>query len=154
VLIAGLPPEPGVSSKDKVPQSRVKSKFAGWDQVIRRAVPDFPLTAFHYPQTSGDYSDHGQDCQDGRSQKDDGHIQEHGLPQMRQADPHRKAGQGPRTQRARRDFYFLLRLRILRKTLTSKFFHGRLLIQAAFDLAALLRTPTTKGIRQSPRLFL
>src|SRR5690348_7544946 len=38
---------------------------------------------------------HGKDRQDSRPKEGHGHIQEHGLPQMRQADPYRKAGERP-----------------------------------------------------------
>ena len=30
-----------------------------------------------------------------RGPQEDGHYQEHGLPEVRQADPHREAGEGP-----------------------------------------------------------
>src|SRR6185437_1502127 len=59
-----------------------------------------------------------QDCKDGRPQEGNGHHQEHGLSQVRQANTHREAGERSRARGSRRDFYFLLGLRILRETLT------------------------------------
>src|SRR6266478_2586447 len=59
----------------------------------------------------------GEDRKDSRPQEGHGHQQIHCLPQVRQGYAHREADQGPRTGCPGRDLYFLLRVRILRKTL-------------------------------------
>ena len=66
-------------------------------------------------KTSNSGENHGEDCKDSRSQESDGHIQEHGLPQVRQAHPHRETGQGSRTRNPRWGLHFLLGVRILRE---------------------------------------
>jgi hypothetical protein len=59
---------------------------------------------------SGGYD--GKGCKDGRPEEGDGHDQEHGLPQVREADAHCEAGEGPRTRDSGRNIYFVLSLRI------------------------------------------
>src|SRR6185312_9309032 len=63
---------------------------------------------------------HGEDCKDSRPQEDYGHYKEHRLPQVRQADAHRKARERPRTRHPRRNFHFLLGLRIPREVVIGR----------------------------------
>ena len=61
---------------------------------------------------------HGQNCQDRRSQEDDGHHQVHRLSQVLQTHAHRQACQGPRARRPRRSLHLVFRVRLLRKALS------------------------------------
>jgi hypothetical protein len=61
----------------------------------------------------------GEDCKDSRPQKSDGHIEEHGLSQVRQAHADCQASERPRAERAGGSLYFLLRLRFLREAVSG-----------------------------------
>jgi len=51
-----------------------------------------------------------QDRKDCGPQEGDGHLQEHRLPQMWQADSYCETGKGSGTRRSGRDFYIVLSL--------------------------------------------
>ena len=61
----------------------------------------------------------GEDCKDCRPQKSDGHIEEHGLSQVRQAHADCEASERPRAERAGGSLYILLRLRFLREAVSG-----------------------------------
>ncbi len=67
----------------------------------------------------------GEDCQDRRPQESNGHHQEHRLPPVLQAHPHREAREGPRARRPRRRLYLVLRVRVLREALTLSYRNKR-----------------------------
>src|ERR1035438_5833048 len=62
----------------------------------------------------------GENRKNCRSQEDDGHYQEHGLPEVRQADAHREAGERSRARYSGWHVYFVLGMRILRKAVTRR----------------------------------
>jgi hypothetical protein len=66
-----------------------------------------------------------EDCKNGRSQESDGHFEEHGLPQVWQADAHREAGERPRAGSFGGNFYFLLGLRVSREVVAAPAIDGR-----------------------------
>lgn len=57
----------------------------------------------------------GEDCKNSRPQEGHGHSEIDGLPEVRQGNADRQAGQRPRSRRAGRDLHLLLRLRIFRE---------------------------------------
>src|ERR1019366_7925526 len=54
----------------------------------------------------------GENRKNCRPQEDDGHHQEHGLPEVRQADPHREAGERSRARYSGRHVHFVLGMRV------------------------------------------
>ncbi len=103
-------------------------------RVQTRALPSVPITAGFNPgarllpkhqveprpRAGGTFlsgEKHGEDRKNSRPEKGHGYQQIYRLSQVWQGYAHREADQGPRARRSGRDLYFLLGLRILRKTL-------------------------------------